>query len=125
MRPPRNMRRYEPLCGSPIKRHPKTKQPVIWASPSHFEHFLGYTAAESRDLLERIMEPGTSADVIYEHNWQVGDVVVWDNRRTIHSTTEANGTSALLYQVFLRCRSPMLPAGGSGGAGMGPLRAGL
>ena len=99
MRPPVNLRRYEPLCGPPVRLHPDTQRPVVWTSPAHLEHYEGYSAAESRELLEALLLPGTTSSAVYAHCWEQGDVVVWDNRRTIHSTTKSDGTSALLYQV--------------------------
>ena len=99
MQPPVNLRRYEPLCGPPVRLHPDTQRPVVWTSPAHLEHYEGYSAAESRELLEALLLPGTTSSAVYAHCWEQGDVVVWDNRRTIHSTTKSDGTSALLYQV--------------------------
>jgi taurine dioxygenase len=44
----------------------------------------GMTPAESRPLLDYLYAQSTTPDNIYRHMWQQGDVVVWDNRCTMH-----------------------------------------
>jgi taurine dioxygenase len=42
------------------------------------------TPAESRPLLEFLYRHATQADLIYRRHWRPGDVVMWDNRCTLH-----------------------------------------
>jgi taurine dioxygenase len=48
---------------------------------------VGLTDSESDELIDeltdRMVQPGDE----YRHRWQVGDLVTWDNRCTIHSAT--------------------------------------
>jgi taurine dioxygenase len=44
--------------------------------------------AESDALLQRLFEHMERPDMIYEHVWRVGDVIVWDNFGTVHARTD-------------------------------------
>ena len=50
----------------------------------HARQILGMSTAESRLLLSDLLEHATQRERVYEHKWQVGDLVMWDNRATLH-----------------------------------------
>ena len=51
---------------------------------SHASHVVGLPVEEGRALLGELMEHATQDRFVYSHDWVVGDLVVWDNRRTMH-----------------------------------------
>ena len=51
---------------------------------SHASHVLDMPVAEGRLLIADLIEAATKPDLVYRHAWQVGDLVVWDNRCTLH-----------------------------------------
>ncbi|MFI5491522.1 TauD/TfdA dioxygenase family protein [Actinoplanes sp. NPDC051859] len=51
---------------------------------SHASHVLGWPVEKGRALLEELIEFATQDQFVYTHHWTVGDLVVWDNRRTMH-----------------------------------------
>lgn len=50
----------------------------------HASHIAGLDTGEGRALLATITDGLTAHDVVYEHEWQAGDLVMWDNRSTLH-----------------------------------------
>lgn len=50
----------------------------------HARRILGMSTAESRLLLSDLLEHATQRANVYRHEWQVGDLVMWDNRATVH-----------------------------------------
>jgi alpha-ketoglutarate-dependent 2,4-dichlorophenoxyacetate dioxygenase len=42
---------------------------------------------EGRALLDELMEFATQPQFVYRHKWQVGDLVIWDDRCTMHRAT--------------------------------------
>ncbi|MBK8740160.1 MAG: TauD/TfdA family dioxygenase [Betaproteobacteria bacterium] len=54
---------------------------------SHGQEFVGLAPLASRGLFERIMNHCTEPRFVYEHVWQAGDLVMWDNRATVHRGT--------------------------------------
>jgi len=57
------------------------KSIVLGATTSHI---VGLPDAESRALVAKITEQSTRPEIVYSHEWQVGDLVVWDNCGTMH-----------------------------------------
>lgn len=51
---------------------------------SHASHIIGWPVPEGRMLLRDLTEHATQREFVYTHEWQIGDLVMWDNRRTMH-----------------------------------------
>lgn len=51
---------------------------------SHTTHIAGMLVPEGRVLLMDLLEHTTEKELVYRHAWKVGDLVVWDNRCTLH-----------------------------------------
>ncbi|HVE10924.1 MAG TPA: TauD/TfdA family dioxygenase [Paraburkholderia sp.] len=51
---------------------------------AHASHVVGQTIAEGRILLADLLEHATQRQFVYAHAWQPGDLVMWDNRCTLH-----------------------------------------
>ncbi len=51
---------------------------------SHASHILDWPVPEGRVLLRDLIEHATQREFVYEHRWKVGDLVMWDNRCTMH-----------------------------------------
>jgi alpha-ketoglutarate-dependent 2,4-dichlorophenoxyacetate dioxygenase len=51
---------------------------------SHASSIIGWQVPEGRLLLLDLMEHATKAPFVYSHQWQDGDLVIWDNRTTMH-----------------------------------------
>ncbi|MGE0417817.1 MAG: TauD/TfdA dioxygenase family protein, partial [Acetobacteraceae bacterium] len=66
-----------------VMTHPRTGRKSVYVA-SHASHIVGMDVAEGRLLLMELMELATRAGTTYRHEWQVGDLVLWDNRRTLH-----------------------------------------
>jgi len=47
-------------------------------------YVIGLELADSEALLDELWQFVSRADLIWEHVWQVGDLVIWDNRCTMH-----------------------------------------
>ena len=55
---------------------------------SHANRILGRPVADGRLLLLDLTEHATQRQFVYRHSWRVGDLVIWDNRCTMHRATE-------------------------------------
>jgi taurine dioxygenase len=62
-----------------VDRHRITGTPYIVASEQQASHFIGTTMAESDELLDELFAHMDRDEFIYEHDWKVGDLVIWDN----------------------------------------------
>lgn len=69
-----------------VRTHPETgrKSLLVVHPGDSVIAFDGMTPEESRPLLDFLYDWATQPDLIYRHHWQPGDVVMWDNRCTLH-----------------------------------------
>ena len=66
-----------------VRTHAGSKRKVLWVGV-HATHIVEKTVAEGRVLLLELLEHATQREFVYRHEWRVGDLVIWDNRATIH-----------------------------------------
>lgn len=66
-----------------INTHPRTGRKSIYVA-SHASHIFVMDVAGGRLLLMALIELATRAATTYRHTWRVGDLVMWDNRRSMH-----------------------------------------
>ena len=69
-----------------VKVHPETGRPNLLIG-RHAHDIVGMDPAESEALLDDLNEWACQGDRVYHHQWQVGDTVIWDNRRLMHRAT--------------------------------------
>ena len=66
-----------------VDTHPGSKRKVLFVGV-HAREILGWPTAEARMFLHDLLEHATRRERVYVHEWQVGDLVIWDNRSTLH-----------------------------------------
>jgi alpha-ketoglutarate-dependent 2,4-dichlorophenoxyacetate dioxygenase len=69
-----------------VRRHPGSGRKALYIA-SHASHIIGRPHEEGRALLEELIEFATRPQFVYAHKWRVGDLVIWDNRCTLHRAT--------------------------------------
>lgn len=68
-------------------RHPETGRIALNVSPLFAQAIVGMAEDEGQELLAELQDFATADRFTYFHRWQVGDLVVWDNWRTMHAAT--------------------------------------
>ena len=66
-----------------VSVNPRTGRKSVYVA-SHASHVLDMPIPEGRLLIADLIEAATRPDLVYRHTWRVGDLVVWDNRCTLH-----------------------------------------
>jgi taurine dioxygenase len=69
-----------------IRTHPADGRKALWVSGGT-RGFVGWNQDESFRLIDELTAFVTQEQFVYRHKWQVGDVLVWDNRCTLHTGT--------------------------------------
>jgi len=64
----------------------------IYINPIRIEGILGLDHKEALPLLDELLEHATREQFQYRHEWRQGDLVMWDNRCTMHRGTEFDDT---------------------------------
>ena len=67
-------------------RNPVTGEDALYLA-SHAYGIDGMARAEGEGLIETLIEQATEPEHVYAHEWQVGDVLIWDERATLHRGT--------------------------------------
>jgi taurine dioxygenase len=67
-----------------VRTHPVTGTKALYFHKGKVEYLLGMAPKESRDLLEDLIETAIRPEFVYKHKWRVGDMLVIDNRATMH-----------------------------------------
>jgi alpha-ketoglutarate-dependent taurine dioxygenase len=75
------------------RKRPAKEHPLVWTHRSGrkslvlgatTDHVVGMDADEGRALLDDLLARATTPERVYRHEWQQGDVVIWDNRGVLH-----------------------------------------
>ncbi len=70
-----------------VRTHPETARQSLYINPNRIDHIDGMDIAESDLLLDELYEHAFQERFQYAHPWELGDVVIWDNRCTMHRAT--------------------------------------
>jgi alpha-ketoglutarate-dependent taurine dioxygenase len=76
----------EPSLRPLVKYHPETGRPNLLIG-RHAYGIVGMDPDDSEKLLDDLNEWACQGDRVYHHQWDVGDAVIWDNRRLMHRAT--------------------------------------
>lgn len=100
----------EPVRHPVVRAHPVTTRPGLFVNPTFTTRLLGVSRSESRALLGFLYEHIVQPERTFRHRWQTGDVVLWDNRATLHVGVRDFGDAhRVLHRVTLRGRAPYRP----------------
>jgi alpha-ketoglutarate-dependent 2,4-dichlorophenoxyacetate dioxygenase len=80
---PEERARFRPVRQRLVRTLARTGRKSIYLS-SHIGTILGWELPEARLLLRDLTEHATQREFVYAHKWQVDDLVMWDNRQTMH-----------------------------------------
>jgi len=75
--------RFRPVRQRLVRTLPRTGRKSIYLS-SHIGRIIGWSIPEARLLMRDLNEHATQREFVYSHVWREGDLVMWDNRQTMH-----------------------------------------
>ena len=90
---------FAPVVHPLVITQAETGRKILKLSPMHSRYILGMDPAESDALLEELAAHLCDDSFSYWHDWQAGDMMVWDNWRVIHS---AEGVPPEVKRVAMR-----------------------
>lgn len=74
-----------PVVHPVVRTHPETGSKALFVNPGFTRRINELAPAESRAVLDFLFRHCQQPHLIYRHTWQAGDLVIWDNRCTIHN----------------------------------------
>lgn len=77
------MARIPPAHWPLVRTHPGSGRRYLF-TPIHVHKIEGMSMAEARVLVNELIEHATQPQFVHRHTWQTGDLLMWDNRCTLH-----------------------------------------
>ena len=91
-----------------VRTHPETGRKSLYLNPNRMEQVVGLDRAESDRLLDALIAHATQPAYEYRHAWRQGDIVIWDNRCTMHKANAdyPDGERRLMHRVIVAGTAP-------------------
>lgn len=91
-----------------IRTQPHSGRKALWVSRGT-KGVVGMGEEEGLALIDELVALVTEERFIYRHKWQVGDVLVWDNRRTLHRGTPYDDTKYIreMWRMWVKGGRPV------------------
>lgn len=82
---------FTPVRQSMVRTHPVTNRKSLYLS-SHAGNIIGWPTPEARSFMRDLNEHATQPRFAYAHVWRQYDLVMWDNRQTLHRVRRFDDT---------------------------------
>lgn len=102
----------KPVWHPLVRRHPVTGRASLFLSPHSTDLVEGLSAEASRVLLDELNAFAAQDRFVYPHKWTKDDVIMWDNRATMHMVTPYDNARLrrIMHRTTLRGDGPVLAA---------------
>lgn len=92
-----------------VRLHPGTGKPALFLGRRLKSYIVGLPVEESEALLDEIWEHATNERFVWTQKWQVNDLVIWDNRCTMHRRESFDpGSRRLMHRAQTRGEVPLV-----------------
>ena len=91
-----------------VRTHPETGRKALYMNPNRMDGIVGLARAESDRLLDALIAHAIEPRFQYRHRWRQGDIVVWDNRCTMHKANAdyPEGARRLMHRIIVEGTVP-------------------
>ena len=92
-----------PVVHPLVRRHPVTNKPSLFLSPHTMVKIEDYDEVKGRKLLDKLIKHSIQTKYVYKHVWSDHDILMWDNRCTMHSVEPFNNNTVkrIMHRVTL------------------------
>jgi alpha-ketoglutarate-dependent taurine dioxygenase len=91
--------------------HPETGEEMLYLGRRRNSYVEGYDADGSAKLLDELWDYATQPKFCYEHHWRIGDLLLWDNRSTMHRRDPFdNAQRRVMHRTQIKGKSAPVPA---------------
>lgn len=104
--------RVPPVCHPAVRTHPVNGRPAIFMSEVWVRRFEGMDDDESQKIIREILEFAMQPRFTYVHKWSPGDVIIWDNRNSVHKACPFDEEKARrrMHRTTIRGSAPYYEA---------------
>jgi taurine dioxygenase len=86
-----------------VRSHPETGRKALYLNPNRMEQVAGMERAQSDALLDELTAHAIAPRYQYRHQWRAGDILIWDNRCTMHKANGdyPSGARRLMHRIIV------------------------
>jgi len=97
-----------PVAHPLVRTHPETGRKALYMNPNRMEAVVGLERAESDALLDALTRHAIQEKYQYRHKWRPGDILIWDNRCTMHKANAdyPEGARRLMHRIIIEGTVP-------------------
>ena len=100
-----------PVWQPMVRRHPVTGRKSLYISPIYHDAVEGLDTDAANALIEELATFAGRSEFVYEHRWETDDVVLWDNRCTMHRVTPYDpGERRVMHRTTIVGDGPVIAA---------------
>ena len=94
-----------------VQIHPVTRKKSLFLSPHTMVNIDGFNEIEGRKLLDELIDHSVQSKYVYKHEWNDNDIIMWDNRCTMHSVEpfDNNTIKRIMHRVTLVGENKPIP----------------
>lgn len=91
-----------------VRTHPETGRKALYLNPNRMEQVVGMDRAESDRLLDGLIAHATEERFQYRHRWSPGDILMWDNRCSMHKANAdyPEGSRREMHRIIIEGTRP-------------------
>jgi taurine dioxygenase len=102
----------EPVIQPLVRTNADTGKKAIYFHPGRVENIVGMSPEDSHKLLEELLERALKPEFIYNHQWKLGDMLIWDNRSALHRANYDYDVTdmtqqRLMYRMLVKGERPV------------------
>jgi alpha-ketoglutarate-dependent taurine dioxygenase len=92
-----------------VRTHPDTGKKAVWFHKSKTEKIIGMTPEDTQEFLQDLTDRCTQPQFCYAHQYQVGDLLILDDRQSLHKAgfDYDHSQHRLLYRMLVRGERPV------------------
>ena len=90
-----------------VIKHPESHKQALFVNPGFTSHLEGFDALESNALLDIIYAHTVRPEFSYRHAWQPRDLLIWDNRATMHLAIQDYNEDRYMHRSTVLAEQPV------------------
>ena len=84
-----------------VRTHNETQEKVLYLGRRELAYVVGFALEESEQLLNEVWRYAAMSENVWTQQWEIGDVIIWDNRRVLH---RRDGFDQSQRRLMKRCQ---------------------
>jgi taurine dioxygenase len=94
-----------------VRKHPVTGRKSLYISPIYNDAIEGMASQDARQLIAELTKIAADPRFVYTHRWETDDVLMWDNRCTMHQVTPFDPRERrVMHRTTITGQDPVMAA---------------